>query len=74
MPCLHGHFLLEQISVPTSLWYGRMDSSTVHSPDFGSTLSNRIPGASLHIFESEGGSLLWTRSREILYDLISHAP
>lgn len=63
-------FSLEEIAVPVSLWYGRADTSTVHSPDFGSTLAKRLPNASLHVFESEGGSLLWTRSREILEHLL----
>ncbi|QRK07926.1 alpha/beta fold hydrolase [Archangium violaceum] len=60
----------ETITVPVSLWYGKRDTSTVHSPDFGETLSTRFPKATLHAFPDEGGALLWTRSREILGDLL----
>jgi len=42
----------------------------VHSPDFGVTLSQRLPRARLHASADEGGSLLWTRSREILRSLL----
>ncbi|WP_395806668.1 alpha/beta fold hydrolase [Archangium minus] len=60
----------EAITVPVSLWYGKRDTSTVHSPDFGATLSSRFPHATLHAFADEGGSLLWTRSRDILSELL----
>ncbi len=65
-------FDVETLRLPIDLWYGRLDASPVHSPDFGVTLSNRLPQASLHTLEDEGGSLLWTRSHEILETLISH--
>lgn len=64
-------FRVEEITVPVYLWYGRQDTSTVHSPDFGATLAQRLPKARLHVFEEEGGSLLWTRAREILVGLTS---
>lgn len=60
----------ETIQTPVTLWYGRMDSSPVHSPDHGATLATRLPRATRHVIEGEGGSLLWTRSREILADLL----
>ncbi|ATB32895.1 alpha/beta fold hydrolase [Melittangium boletus] len=60
----------EAISVPVSLWYGQRDTSPVHSPDFGATLSSRFPNARLHVLPDEGGSLLWTRSRDILRELV----
>lgn len=46
-------FSLEEIAVPVSLWYGRADTSTVHSPDFGSTLARRLPVTCLHVFEGK---------------------
>lgn len=64
----------ECISIPVDLWYGGADTSTVHSPDFGATLASRLPHAS-HILDPEaGGSILWTRSRDILTKLKSHLP
>lgn len=65
-------FDVETLRLPIDLWYGRLDTSPVHSPDFGVTLANRLPQATLHILDDEGGSLLWTRSHEILETLISH--
>ncbi len=66
------HIKLEEISIPVDLWYGGLDTSTVHSPDFGATLANRLPFAE-RIFEpNEGGSILWTKSGEILSKLKSH--
>lgn len=56
----------EQISAPVDLWYGQLDSSPVHSPDFGLTLLQRLPDARHHLLPDEGGSILWTRSKEIL--------
>jgi len=60
----------EALAVPVSLWYGKRDTSPVHSPDLGATLSSRFPHASLHVLPDEGGSLLWTRSRDILRELV----
>ncbi|MCT7953159.1 alpha/beta hydrolase, partial [Ancylothrix sp. C2] len=66
------HIKLEEISIPVDLWYGGLDTSTVHSPDFGATLVNRLSLAK-RIFEpNEGGSILWTKSEEILSKLKSH--
>lgn len=59
-------FKLEAIGVPVDLWYGSMDASTVHSPDFGVTMAARLPNASRFLEPEEGGSILWTRSGEIL--------
>jgi len=64
-------FGLEEISVPVDLWYGALDTSPVHSPDFGKTLASRLPHASLVIAEDEGSSILWTRSGEILQKLLA---
>jgi pimeloyl-ACP methyl ester carboxylesterase len=64
----------ERIPVPVDLWYGGADTSTVHSPDFGTTLATRLPHAT-HVLEpQEGGSILWTRARDILLRLRSHVP
>lgn len=60
----------ERVSVPVHLWYGELDSSPVHSPDFGQTLCARFPSATLHTLPDEGSALLWTRSREILAELV----
>lgn len=62
---------LEQITVPVDLWYGALDS-TVHSPDFGTTLAERLPRASHTVDPQEGGSILWTRARDILTRLKAH--
>lgn len=65
-------FTPEQTSVPIDLWYGALDTSPVHSPDFGSTLSARLPNASLHVVNDEGSAVLWSRAREILETLLAH--
>lgn len=56
----------EHIRVPVGLWYGARDTSTVHSPDFGATLSARLADAYHTIDDAEGGSLLWTRGGDVL--------
>ncbi|BAY07799.1 putative alpha/beta hydrolase [Calothrix sp. NIES-2098] len=63
---------LENITVPVDLWYGGADTSTVHSPDFGATLASRLPNASHTVDPEAGGSILWTRSRDILTKLKSY--
>ena len=63
---------LEDITVPVDLWYGGLDTSTVHSPDFGATLALRLSNASHTVDREEGGSMLWTRSGDILAKLKSH--
>lgn len=63
----------EDVTVPVDLWYGARDTSSVHSPDFGTTLASRLPDASRVVLADEGGSLLWTRSREILVKLKARA-
>lgn len=62
-------FRLEELEVPTRLWYGALDESPVHSPDHGATLERRIPGARRHLVEDGGGALLWTHADEILRSL-----
>lgn len=63
-------FSLEGIKTPVHLWYGKEDTSPVHSPDFGETLSKRIPHSTLHQERKEGGSLLWRMSENIIKSLI----
>ncbi len=65
-------FALEDITIPVDLWYGGLDNSPVHSPDFGVTLTSRLPQATHILDPNEGGSILWTRSRDILLKLKSH--
>jgi pimeloyl-ACP methyl ester carboxylesterase len=62
----------EWVETPVTLWYGELDTSPVHSPDFGETLARRLPHATRHVLPDEGGSILWTRAREILEDLAAH--
>ncbi len=65
-------FQPEDIEVPVDLWYGLLDTSTVHSPDFGATLAKRIPSATRYVLDDEGSSLLWTRAGDILDKLKAH--
>ena len=57
--------------MPVSLWYGAHDTSPVHSPDLGATLAKRFPRATHHLLADEGGSLLWTRGRDVLAELLA---
>jgi pimeloyl-ACP methyl ester carboxylesterase len=63
-------FLLEDLRVLVDLWYGRLDISPVHSPDFGETIAARIINSKLFVEEAEGSALLWTKGDEILCQLI----
>ncbi|EPL6456326.1 alpha/beta fold hydrolase [Providencia rettgeri] len=63
----------EDITCPTALWYGELDMSTVHSPDFGDVLADRFFNCNHHLYTQEGGSLLWTQADAILTDLQNHA-
>lgn len=63
---------LEDITIPVDLWYGGWDTSPVHSPDLGVTLASRLPHASHTVDPEAGGSILWTRARDILVRLKSH--
>ncbi len=66
-------FSPEDICCPVSLWYGALDLSTVHSPDFGRILSTRFPNCEYHLFANEGGSLLWTQADAILNEIKQQA-
>jgi pimeloyl-ACP methyl ester carboxylesterase len=63
---------LEDINVPVDLWYGALDTSTVHSPDFGATLALRLPNVSHIVDPQQGSSILWRRARDILAKLKSY--
>jgi pimeloyl-ACP methyl ester carboxylesterase len=54
------------IRAPVHLWYGGLDASPFHSPDFGASLAHRIPGAARTVIEGAGGAILWTHGAEIL--------
>jgi pimeloyl-ACP methyl ester carboxylesterase len=62
-------FRCEEITVPVTLWYGREDTSPVHSPDLGATLAGRLPHAARTVLAGEGTALLWTRAADVLTDL-----
>ncbi|HEX8702732.1 MAG TPA: alpha/beta hydrolase [Myxococcaceae bacterium] len=61
------------IGVPVDLWYGGLDTSPVHSPDFGELLSQRIPTASHRLLPQAGSALLWTHSEDILVSLLARS-
>lgn len=63
-------FDLGAIRVPVDIWYGALDKSPVHSPDFGVRLAQRIPSARRHFLPDAGGAMLWTHSRDILCALL----
>lgn len=65
---------LEEIAVPIDLWYGRLDTSPVHSPDFGATLAARLANGVHRVDPEAGGAILWTRSEEILASLKAWTP
>ena len=66
-------FALDTIAVPADLWYGTLDASPVHSPDFGASLAQRIPTARRVVIDTAGGALLWTHAAAILSQLLDHA-
>ncbi|WP_319775527.1 alpha/beta hydrolase [Breoghania sp.] len=59
------------IDCPVTLWYGELDTSPVHSPDKGTTLAGRLPDAERRLLADEGSALLWSRSEQILRDLMT---
>lgn len=65
-------FALENITIPVDLWYDGLDTSPVHSPDFSVTLAAHLPQATHILDPNEGGSILWTRSHDILSKLKSY--
>ncbi len=61
----------EKLEATVALWYGTLDTSPVHSPDFGETLAGRFPNAELHQQRDQGGSILWTSADAILRELVA---
>jgi pimeloyl-ACP methyl ester carboxylesterase len=59
-----------RITVPVDLWYGRQDTSPVHSPDRGRFLAERIPTATRHLLPDAAGSVLWTHAEAVLGALL----
>ncbi|SLN64291.1 GNAT family N-acetyltransferase [Oceanibacterium hippocampi] len=64
-------FTSGEIGVPVDLWYGALDTSPVHSPDFGRTLAARLARATRTEDEDAGSAILWTRADDILALLVS---
>jgi pimeloyl-ACP methyl ester carboxylesterase len=65
-------FDVGQVTVPVDLWYGGLDASTVHSPDFGAELTHRLPVSRRHLVADAGSALLWTHADRILKALLEH--
>lgn len=63
-------FAVEEIEAHVHLWYGALDTSTVHSPDFGATLAERLPNSIRTLDSGEGGSILWAQIDRILEALL----
>jgi len=63
-------FDLGALRLPVDIWFGALDKSPVHSPDFGLSLAQRIISAQRHFLPDAGGALLWTHSRNILGSLL----
>ncbi len=64
-------FELESLRVPVDLWYGGLDTSTVHSPDNGETLARRIPSARRQVLPHVGSALPWLHGEDILGSLLA---
>jgi pimeloyl-ACP methyl ester carboxylesterase len=64
-------FDLSDIKARVHLWYGAQDTSTVHSPDLGATMAQRLPDCRHHVLPEAGGSLLWTHADLILTALLN---
>ncbi len=63
-------FDVAEMPVPVTLWYGEKDTSPVHSPDFGLSLSRRLPQSRRVVDPDCGSAILWRRADEILTDLL----
>jgi pimeloyl-ACP methyl ester carboxylesterase len=66
-------FRPERIEVPVDVWYGSEDVYPSHSPDRGWRLATRLPRGRRLEVPDEGGTLAWTRGREVLR-LLLRAP
>ncbi|WP_346898431.1 alpha/beta hydrolase [uncultured Roseibium sp.] len=63
-------FNVAEMPVPVTLWYGEKDTSPVHAPDFGLSLSRRLPDVRRIVDPERGSAILWLRAGEILADLL----
>lgn len=63
-------FDVRRITIPVHFWYGEQDANETYSPNFAATLSKKFPNHTYTLLKDEGGSLLWTRSEEILRKLV----
>lgn len=61
------------IAVPVDLWYGQQDTSPVHSPDLGESLTRMLPTGTRHVVPDAAGSLLWTHAEPVLRALLHRA-
>ena len=59
-------FAPEEVDVPVDVWYGAEDAYAMHSPDRGWQLATRLPRGRRLVVPGEGGTLAWTRGREVL--------
>lgn len=66
-------FAPEDVVVPVDVWYGSEDAYPAHSPDRGWRLATRLPRGRRLVVPGEGGTLAWTRGRELLR-LLLRAP
>ncbi len=64
------NFPYEEIGKEIQLWYGKLDQNEFHSPTHGKYLSEKLLKSKLNLFDDEGASLLWSKSREILLSLL----
>ncbi len=62
-------FSYDKIKKNIQLWYGKQDRNEFHSPTFGKFMSEKLLTSKLHLYEDEGASILWTKSREILLSI-----
>ena len=63
-------FNVAEMPAPVTLWYGEKDTSPVHSPDFGLSLSRRLPDVRRIVDPERGSAILWQRAGEILMDVL----
>jgi len=66
-------FAPEDVAVPVDVWYGSEDAYPSHAPDRGWRLATRLPRGRQLVVPGEGGTLAWTRGREVLR-LLLRAP